>query len=113
MRHILNIEYEYARVYVFAVALQAVVQRCTGGTPTSKSSNGIIPGHRLMKWLDGDRKFITIIISASRSLLRSVVTGLLPDGYLKHASVRTYFRIISVSIILLKVCNIRVIVSLV
>lgn len=108
MRHILNIEYEYARVYVFAIALQAVVQRCTAGTPTSKSPSGIIPGHRLMKWMDGDRKFITIIITASRNLLRSVLEGLFPGGYLKHASVRTYFRIISVSVILLKVRTVRI-----
>ncbi|TKA65796.1 hypothetical protein B0A49_11613 [Cryomyces minteri] len=120
MRHILNIEFEYARVYLNSLALQAVVERCTNNTPgqinaqlaqgtravnggndTSKT-DGAIPASTLMRWYGGDRYYISEVIDACRNLLRAVVDGLYPGDFLKHAPVRTYFRIISVAIILLK-----------
>jgi hypothetical protein len=42
------------------------------------------------------------VVEGSRNLLKTVVDGLLPDNYLKHAPVRTYFRIISGAMFLLK-----------
>ena len=41
------------------------------------------------------------MVEGSRNLLRTVVEGLLPGDYLKHAPVRTYFRIISGAMFLL------------
>ncbi|KAK4994243.1 zinc finger transcriptional activator, partial [Elasticomyces elasticus] len=120
MRHILDIEYEYCRVYLNSLALQAVVERCTNNTPkqayanlvnnityTNASSNRLrtdtaIPPSTLMKWYGNDRHYIREVSEACRNLLRIVVEGLYPGEYLKHAPVRTYFRIISVAIILLK-----------
>jgi hypothetical protein len=43
------------------------------------------------------------VIEGCRNVLKVVVDGLLPNEYLKHCPVRTYFRIISVAVILLKV----------
>lgn len=125
MRHILIIEYEYSRVYLNSLALQAVVERCTHNTPmqayaqpagttpaavppraaTYKPDGGAIPLSTIMKWYGNDRYYIAEVIDASRTLLRSVVDGLYPGEFLKHAPVRTYFRIISVAIILLKVSS--------
>ncbi|KAK5119040.1 hypothetical protein LTR62_000251 [Meristemomyces frigidus] len=122
MRHILGIEYEYCRVYTNALALQAVAERCANEQPINMfnnpaveivrenqniTTNGLrsdapIPPQALAKWLGGDRTYMLEVGDAARSLLKIVVEGLYPEEYLRHAPVRTYFRIISVAIILLK-----------
>ena len=47
--------------------------------------------------------YIREVIEHSRTVLRHVLDVLLPDDHLKHAPVRTYFRIISAAMFLLKV----------
>ncbi|WPG99779.1 hypothetical protein R9X50_00259800 [Acrodontium crateriforme] len=119
MRHILDIEYEYCRVYLNSLALQAVAERCANENPLSMvehpphelarsvTTNGIrsdvaIDPSTLSKWLGGDRKYMVAVGDSARNLLKIVVDGLYPNQMLKHAPVRTYFRIISVAIMLLK-----------
>ena len=111
----LTIEYEYTRVYLNSLALQAVVERCTHNTPLQHHAqpnglsaanppdrDGAIPFSTLVKWYGNDRHYINEVIEASRNVLRVVVEGLYPGDYLRHAPVRTFFRIVSVAIILLK-----------
>lgn len=114
----LTIEFEYTRVYLNSLALQAVVERCTNNTPMqthaqphgmghakvpSNGENGnAIPFSTVAKWYANDRHYINEVIDASRNVLKIVVEGLHPGGYLRHAPVRTFFRIVSVAIILLK-----------
>lgn len=122
MRHILAIEYEYCRVYSNTLAMQAIVERCISNTPgrsrarsSFSSQNGpdflksdggnAIPFTILTRWYGGDRQYIWEVAEGCRNILRIVVEGLYPDNYLKHVPVRTYFRIISVAIILLKVLS--------
>lgn len=120
MKSILTIEYEYCRVYLNALGLQAVAERCANDQPspptildpplemarTAFAANGTkhdaIAPHTLSKWLGGDRHYLQTVGDAARNLLKVVVEDLYPDGFLKHAPVRTYFRIISVAIMLLK-----------
>ena len=120
MRHILEIEFEYCRVYINALALQAVAERCANENPiqvidnppieiarSAVTTNGVrsdiaIAPQTLAKWLGGDRQYMLQVGDAARNLLKVVVDGLYPGGYLRHAPVRTYFRIISVAIVLLK-----------
>ena len=97
-----------------SLALQAVVERCTHNTPqqthaqpngmgtSSNDTGGAIPFSTLTRWYGNDRHHIDEVVSASRNVLRIVVEGLYPEGYLRHAPVRTFFRIVSVAIILLK-----------
>ena len=114
MRHVLMIEYEYSRVYINCLALQAIVERCTNNSPSrtkqastgdnaQKPDNKAIPFSTLIQWYGDDRNYIAEVTDGARNVLRLVVEGLYPNEYLKHAPVRTYFRIISVAIILLKV----------
>ena len=49
-----------------------------------------------------DQEYVKEVVEGCRNLLRTVVEGLLKEGYLKHAPVRTYFRIISGAMFLLK-----------
>lgn len=122
-RHILTIEYEYVRIYVNSLSLQAVVERCTnnaGQSGNAGNGNGP-PAHGLVQLspqtminygklplghLGGataqDQESVREVVGGCRNLLRTVVEGLLPGGYLKHAPVRTYFRIISGAMFLLK-----------
>ena len=116
MRHILEIEFEYCRVYINALALQAVAERCTNqklfqssnrtadsaGTADGVRNEVAIAPQTLAKLLGGDRIYMHEVGDAARNLLKVVVNGLYPGEYLRHAPVRTYFRIISASIVLLK-----------
>ncbi|RDL39500.1 Uncharacterized protein BP5553_03840 [Venustampulla echinocandica] len=124
IRHILSIEYEYVRIYVNSLSLQAVVERCTsnaGGypnfagqpgngmgtanaplSPETQSFYGKLPLARLGGFGAADQAYVKEVVEGCRNLLRTVVEGLLPGDYLKHAPVRTYFRIISGAMFLLK-----------
>lgn len=118
IKHILVIEFEYVRIYVNSLSLQAVVERCTnnagniqGGTatgnvnglsPQTQNYYGKLPLTRLGGFSHADQEYVKEVVEGSRNLLRTVVEGLLPDNYLKHAPVRTYFRIISGAMFLLK-----------
>lgn len=112
MRHILIIEHEYVRAYVHTLAFEAVVARFIENSNNENSSapdGRTVPGRKptitpaaLEAWYGGDRKHVEEAIDSSRSLLRTVAEGLYPGEHLKHAPVRTTFRIIAVAIILLK-----------
>jgi len=110
-RHILTIEYEYVRIYVNSLALQAVVERfvntASGNSgpqlsPQTQSYYGKLPLGGLGNFTVEDQEYVREVVEGSRNLLRTVVDGLLPGDYLKHAPVRTYFRIISGAMFLLK-----------
>ncbi|ROT42115.1 hypothetical protein SODALDRAFT_303160 [Sodiomyces alkalinus F11] len=125
IRHILSIEYEYVRIYVNSLSLQAVVERSAsnagnsaqagqagqGGqvpistaqlSPQTQNYFGKLPLGQLGGFGATDQEYIREVVDGCRNLLRTVVEGLLPGDYLKHAPVRTYFRIISGAMFLLK-----------
>jgi hypothetical protein len=123
IRHILTIEYEYVRIYVNSLSLQAVVERSAnhagstvlhagqGGSfiasaaqlsPQTQNYFGKLPLGQLGGFGATDQEYIKDVVDGCRKLLRTVVEGLLPGDYLKHAPVRTYFRIISGAMFLLK-----------
>ncbi|KAI5860497.1 hypothetical protein GGS23DRAFT_599314 [Durotheca rogersii] len=116
IRHILTIEYEYVRIYVNSLALQAVVERCTVNagastsvavgsaqlSPQTQNYLGNLPLGHLGGFGHEDQEYVKEVVDGCRNLLRTVVEGLLKRGYLKHAPVRTYFRIVSGAMFLLK-----------
>ena len=122
IRHILSIEYEYVRIYVNSLSLQAVVERCTNNasshnnpaqgdgsaagpapfSPKTQNYYGKLPLFGLGGFNASDQEYVRQVVDGSRNLLKTVVDGLLPGDYLKHAPVRTYFRIISGAMFLLK-----------
>jgi hypothetical protein len=122
IRQILTIEFEYVRIYINSLSLQAVVERCTnnagqtGHATTSVNSNGNtntqlspqtlitfgkLPLGQLGGLTNEDHIYVREVVDGSRNLLTAVVEGLLPGDYLKRAPVRTYFRIISGAMFLL------------
>ena len=109
----MTIEYEYTRVYLNSLALHAIVERCIHSTPiqqhmalrTSEQSgpNSVLTPHQLSKFCgEDDRKLIDEVVDGCRTVLKEVVTNLGSQSRLMFCSVRTYFRIISVAVILLK-----------
>ncbi|OXV08517.1 hypothetical protein Egran_03713 [Elaphomyces granulatus] len=114
MRNILTIEYEYTRLYVNCLALQAVVDRWTtmtnetsaaqtqGGHSGSASSSGTTSLRVLMQLYRDNEMYIQEVVDASRKILQTVLDGLVPGDHLKHCPVRTFFRILSGMIFILK-----------
>ena len=123
LRHILMIEYQYVRIYINSLSLQAVVERCTSQANNNSNGNGLggvgsnenvqlspqtiltygkLPLGQLGGFTASDQESIREVVNGCRALLHTVVDGLLPGDYLKHAPVRTYFRIISGAMFLLK-----------
>ncbi|KAL8821832.1 MAG: hypothetical protein Q9223_000190 [Gallowayella weberi] len=97
---ILTIELEYIRLYIFSLALQAVLGHWT--TNVAPGNEEQMSNLAFSELYRRNEVYITEVVKAARNLLRLVVDGLLPDDYLKHAPVRTYFRILSGAMFLLK-----------
>ena len=106
IRSILILEYEHVRFYVNSLALQAVIDRCwqLGGSSAPAPSSTAIqaPTVPLLSLSPVDENYIREVVQACRSLLTTVVEDMFPHGYLKHAPVRIYLRILSASMFLLK-----------
>ncbi|PWY94143.1 hypothetical protein BO94DRAFT_621583 [Aspergillus sclerotioniger CBS 115572] len=112
MRCLLMIEYEYTRLYVNSLALQAVVDRWTtmsneaaqaqSTRPNSGPSSGTGWFHVLMELYRVNEQYIQEVVDASRKILQTVLEILVPRDHLKHAPVRTCFRILSGMIFILK-----------
>jgi hypothetical protein len=126
MRNILTIEYEYTRkisflpvhrrethpflgIYVNCLALQAVVERWTmiNNEPSNRPGQGGSSAtgslRLLMELYRVNEKYIQEVVDASRKILHIVLDVLVPGNHLKHCPVRTYFRILSGMIFILKV----------
>lgn len=114
-------------LYVNCLALQAVVDRwttmsnevqhpstagstrpnSTAQTNSSTAANATASWRVLMEQYQVNEPYIQEVVDASRRILKTVLDGLLPGNSLKHAPVRTFFRILSGMIFILKVrCDI-------
>ncbi|KAJ5501993.1 hypothetical protein N7463_004867 [Penicillium fimorum] len=82
-RHILSIEYEYAQLCIFSLALQA---RCEQTTSAA------------------EEKYLRGTVKAAWTILRIVLDDLLPRGSLTYIPVRSYSRVLGATLILLKCC---------
>jgi hypothetical protein len=117
---ILLMEYEYTRTYINSLSLQAVLEQGASITDTDgndqthdnkgQAGNGpqTPPAYFSSKLVDiykRNAKYIAEVVDASRNLLKLVVDGLVPNNGLKHAPVRTHFRILSGAMFLLKVSS--------
>ncbi|CAG8051871.1 unnamed protein product [Penicillium olsonii] len=112
MRSVLLIELEYTRLYINSLALQAVVDRWTTMSNESAQTStrpGQGPANTTNTWFQTlnelyrvNEHYIQEVIDSSRKILQTVLDGLVPEGRLRHAPIRTFFRILSGMIFILK-----------
>ena len=89
-------------LYVNCLALQAVVDRWTNMPNEAAGSEGLSL-KVLMTQYEVNEPYIREVVDASRKILQIVLDGLVPGNYLRHTPVRTFFRIMSGMIFILKV----------
>jgi hypothetical protein len=99
MRSILGVEYEYVRVYIYSIVLQAVIERRKEKSPMGESN--LKSGDQDSDVLY-DTLYLGYLTDAARSLLGIVVDDLFSAGYLLDIPVRTYSRILAAALYLLK-----------
>jgi hypothetical protein len=103
MRWTLAIEYEYVRVYIYSIVLQAVIERRRKekGSPSDQIVR--TDGQREDTDVLYDGLYLGYLTDAARSLLRVVVDDIFPEGCLLYVTVRIYSSILSAALYLLKV----------
>ena len=74
----------------------------SGPSPSAGSSGWF---RTLMELYRVNEQYIQEVVDASRRILQTVLDGLVPGGRLKHAPIRTFFRILSGMIFILKVSS--------
>lgn len=103
----------YSGLYINSLALQAVVDRWTTMSNESAQNQTARPGlgtpnnniwfQTLNELYRVNEHYIQEVIDSSRKILQTVLDGLVPEGRLRHAPIRTFFRILSGMIFILKV----------
>lgn len=88
MRIMLRIEYDYLRAHTNSIAMQAAAKRERDGIQTSQ---------------DRGDDFVAETVDGARAVLRTVVEELSPMEALKFIPIRTYYRILTSVIFLIKV----------
>jgi hypothetical protein len=125
MQYLLTMEYEYARLYINSLALQKVVESwikisrenagsaghvssAKSGVGIASAGSGAVSFSMLFDIFKPNKQYIEEVADAARTILKSVVEGLGAEGLgaggrLRHAPVRTYFRVLSGLMFTLKV----------
>ena len=98
---VLFVEFQFTRTYINSLAVQAVVERVLKlagpqAGPTPFCMNFVFESHSV------DFPFIQEVVDGSRQILRAVI-ALNEEGVLKFCPIRIFSRIITASILLLKV----------
>ncbi|GKZ27274.1 hypothetical protein AbraCBS73388_004051, partial [Aspergillus brasiliensis] len=96
MRIMLAIDFNFMRVYFNSLAAQAIVESKRNGNTRLRRSN---------------EDCVTEIIDGARAILEHVLQDLLPDGSLKFIPIRTYFRVLTTTLFLLKTDHLDVAAS--
>lgn len=112
IRYVLDIEFEYTRAYLNSLALEAIEDRRSYNTPLRSHTESDGHDGRATCGFDDDsitlqrytnaRYYVNEIVDALCNVLKIVVKGLHPGGYLRLVPVRTFFRIAGVVTILSK-----------
>lgn len=122
MQYLLTMEYEYARLYINSLALQKVVESwvkisrenaanasqvssAKAGVGVASVGSGAVSFSMLFDIFKPNKQYIEEVADAARTILKSVVEGLGPGDSLRHAPVRTYFRVLSGLMFTLKVSH--------
>jgi hypothetical protein len=91
----LLVEWQYIRLYINSLALQAVAER--------ESTQMVGVDSQSVRISDEDAIYIDHVVDASKSILNYMITEFAPRGYLRLSPVKVFLRIISAAVFLVKV----------
>jgi len=95
----LLVEWEYVRLYINSLALQAVAER--------ESTHTVGIDGQPVRVSEEDAIYIEHVVDASKSILTYTICEFAPKGYLKCSPVKVFLRIISAAVFLVKVITTR------
>jgi hypothetical protein len=91
----LLVEWEYIRLYINSLALQAVAER--------ESSQMVGIDGQTIQISEEDAVYIDHVVDASKSILNYMIYDFATRGYLQLSPVKVFLRIISAAVFLVKV----------
>lgn len=91
----LLVEWEYIRLYINSLALQAVAER--------QSTHAVGFDGQPVRVSEEDAIYIEHVVDASKSILTYMIYEFAPKGYLRCSPVKVFLRIISAAVFLVKV----------
>lgn len=91
----LLVEYQYIRLYINSLALQAVAER--------QSSQEVGLDGQTVRISEEEAIYIEHVVDASKSILNYMIYEFAPRGYLRLSPVKVFLRIISAAVFLVKV----------
>jgi hypothetical protein len=91
----LLVEYQYIRLYINSLALQAVAERQSSQTVGLDGQAVLIS--------DEESIYIEHVVDASKSILNYMIYEFAPRGYLRLSPVKVFLRVISAAVFLVKV----------
>jgi len=94
-RLMLLVEYQYIRLYINSLALQAVAER--------QSSQVVSLDGQAVRISEEESVYIEHVVDASKSILNYMIYEFAPRGYLRLSPVKVFLRIISAAVFLVKV----------
>lgn len=94
-RVMLLVEYQYIRLYINSLALQAVAERQSSQTVGLDAQAVLIS--------DEESIYIEHVVDASKSILNYMIYEFSPRGYLRLSPVKVFLRVISAAVFLVKV----------
>ncbi|OBT62120.1 hypothetical protein VE03_08313 [Pseudogymnoascus sp. 23342-1-I1] len=116
-RDLLFLEYHYIRMYVNSLSIQAIVERTVSQSSSNPTTSGTASYERSASQPPSDDLLVTSISASDYNLISEVIDASLQilkksislsqSGQLIHAPMRTYVRIVSASIFLLKAISLR------
>jgi len=89
------VEWEYIRLYINSLALQAVAER--------ELTQMVGMDGQALQISDEDAIYIDHVVDASKSILNYILFEFAPRGYLRLSPVKVFLRIISAAVFLVKV----------
>jgi hypothetical protein len=100
------IEFQYVRIYINSLAVQAIVERTLSKQEHANQADNVLRSG--LEPSSMDYEYVQQVVDGSRAILQAVL-DLSRSGHLRYAPVRTFLRITSASIFLLKVRSKRAI----
>ncbi|KAL9109855.1 MAG: hypothetical protein Q9227_005558 [Pyrenula ochraceoflavens] len=91
MKHIILMEYEYARLYINSLGLQAIVGQWAGLSDGRQH----VTAEMLRITYRPNQKYVDEVHDAAHHILESTLQALVPNGHLRQATTRTYSRVLS------------------